>query len=97
MTDTVIPLTQNANQSANVILSGTNCVINVYQKGANLFFDLISSGTVLIAGRLCLDRVQLIFEDYLPIQGQLFFADMQGTQNPTYDQLNIRYFLFYRT
>lgn len=96
MIDVIIPTTNNANQSLNVTLSGLNCVINLYQKDANLYFDLIVEGNILISSRLCQDRTQLIFEQYFVLPGQLFFIDQQGTSNPTYDGLNSRYFLYYR-
>jgi len=96
MTDTVIPITANPAQTMNVILNNQNCVINLYQKNGSLYFDLYSSNNPLIIARLCLDRTQLIFEKYLNFTGQLFFVDMQGTKNPTYDLLGTRYILFYR-
>ena len=96
MTDVIIPTTNNANQSLKVTLSGFNCVINLYQKDVNLYFDLIVEGNIFISSRLCLDRTQLIFEQYLSFPGQFFFVDTQGTSNPTYDGLNSRYFLYYR-
>ena len=96
MTDYVIPITNNAAQTMNIVLGGQNCVINLYQKGVNLFFDLTVSGNSLINSRFCLDRNILVFEDYLPFSGQLFFIDMQGTSDPQYQDLGTRYVLFYR-
>ena len=46
---------------------------------------------------ICLNNVGLVRESYLGFIGQLVFVDIQGTDDPYYTGLGLRYLLTYWT
>jgi hypothetical protein len=91
----VIPLQAVASQNMTVSLGGQQCIINVWQKSWGLFLDLYANGQAVVNSRLCLDRNPLVRFSYLPFVGDIYFADTQGTTDPTYEGLGTRYALLY--
>lgn len=92
---TIVPLDAVPNQSAQIILGGQNCKIHVFHKSTGVFFDLYVDGEPVILGRICRDRCRLVRYEHITFQGDLFFADMQGSNDPEYTGLGDRYQLFY--
>lgn len=92
----VVPLSPKPSQVANVLLSGQDCRISVYQKTTGLFLDLAVAGVPVKTAVLCRDRVALIRQPYLPFVGELFFKDLQGLDDPTYSGLGSRFILGYQ-
>lgn len=97
MTQYVIPLVAVANQTLAVQLGTQSCRINVRQRRTGLFVDLyaLASPTdrAICLGVKAYDRNYLVRDAYLNFTGDLFFADTQGTQDPSYDGLADRYAL----
>jgi hypothetical protein len=93
----IVPTTAVAAQTFSVQLNNQNCTINLYQKSTGLYFDLILNNATIVQTMICLNLVGLIREAYLGFEGQLFFFDTQGTQDPTYDGLGSRYQLIYQS
>lgn len=91
----IIPIISTPSQSLNVSLANQNCSIEIYQKSTGLFLDLYIDGNMVLQTALCHDRVKLIREQYYPFIGNLSFMDMQGTSDPDYTGLGIRYLLLY--
>lgn len=91
-----IPLSPVASQTFTIQLNTQNCLINVYQKSTGLYFDLTFNNTQIVSSMLCLNLVGLVREEYLGFNGQLFFFDTQGTNDPTYSELGTRYILVYQ-
>ncbi len=93
----IVPLQAIPNQAVTITLGGQNAQINVFQKRTGLFLDLYVSNTLVIAGALCLDRNPVVRSVYLGFTGDLAFYDMQGTSDPTFDGIGVRYSLAYLT
>ena len=93
----IIPLNSVASQSFNVQLGSQNCSINLYQKSNGLYFDLAIDDNTIVESMICLNNVGLVRESYLGFIGQLVFVDIQGTDDPYYTGLGLRYLLTYWT
>lgn len=91
----VIPLTPGQNQTLKAILSDQLCKITLYENSTGLYMDLTVNAVVIRTGLLCLDRVQMITDDYLGFIGRLMFADTEGFTDPVASGLGLRYQLQY--
>ncbi len=90
----MIPLSPDANQTFKVQLDGQNCQINLYQLSSGLYTDVLLDGNPCVTGRICRDRVGLLYP-YMGVTGNLMFVDQEGLSDPTYDGLGSRYLLMY--
>ena len=91
-----IPLADVPSQVVAVTLAQQPCVIRVYTLTTGLFFDLAVNGVAVVLSVLCQDRTYLIREEYVGFSGNFFFADTQGTSDPTHDSLSQRFALVYQ-
>lgn len=67
-------------------------------QSGGLFMDLSISGSPIISGKYCNDRVNLVRAVYLGFSGWLYFADTTGAgQDPYYTGLGSRYLLVYES
>lgn len=92
---TIVPLSAVPSQKLSVSLGAQSCDILVYMLGSYLYLDLTADGTTIVTAALCEDRVKLVRSAYLGFAGDLAFFDTQGTSDPTYDGLGVRYQLAY--
>ena len=92
-----VPLTSNPSQTLTTTLNGQICQINIYQKAYGLFCDLYVSGNLIIAGVIAENINRIVRSVYLGFQGDLFFYDTQGKDNPYYTGLGTRWELIYIT
>jgi len=94
-----ITLSPNVSQIFTVTLEGVSCTIKLHQRTTGLYLDLWVRDVLVLAGVLCLNITKIIRYDYLRaasgFKGELFFADMQGTDDPEYTGLGTRYVLYY--
>lgn len=90
----VIPLSPDPNQTLKAQIGGNNCQLNIYQLSTGLFCDVYMNGNALVTGRICRDRVTLLYP-YMGFPGNLMFVDQQAKDDPTYDGLGSRYQLMY--
>lgn len=90
-----IPITSIPAQTFTIVLAGQNCSIEVYQKSTGMFLDLSLSGTPLLTGLLCQDRVRLVRQTHLGFVGDLAFMDTQGFDDPEFAGLGSRWVLMY--
>lgn len=93
----VIPLTPTPSQVVNVLLSGQDCKLNVYQKTTGLFVDVFIGAVAIKTAQLARDRVVLVRHKYLGFIGDLFFKDLQGLDDPEYSGLGSRFILGYQS
>lgn len=98
----VIPIQAVPVQQVLCVLEGQNCQINVYVKNANgvtkVYFDLNSDGVDMCLAVLAHNGVPLDSRNsYDGFQGNLFFVDTQGVEDPQYAGFNSRWFLVYLT
>ena len=92
----IIPITAVAAQTFSIDLANQQCTVNLYQKSIGLFMDLTVNGTQILAGKICLDRVNVVRYSYLGFVGALAFVDTEGTSDPYYTGLGSRYILTYQ-
>lgn len=91
----VVPLQSVPSQTVNVGISNQQCQINVYTRTTGLFFDLFVAGVTIITGVSCLNMNLIVRNTYLGFIGDFVFADTQGTTDPVYTGLGVRYQLVY--
>jgi hypothetical protein len=91
----IVPIQAVANQVVSVLLAGQQCQVSVYQRSTGLFLDLAVSAAPIVYGVICQDRNPIVRDAYLGFVGDLAFFDVQGTYDPTFDGLGVRYFLGY--
>jgi hypothetical protein len=95
----IVPLQPVPNQAVSITLANQLCQINVYQKGANLYLDLLVNNVPIIVGTICENLNRLVRSLYLGFSGDLAFIDNQGSSDPIYTGLgpttDARYSLAY--
>lgn len=62
-----------------------------------LLMDLAVNNTQIFTGQPCFDRIFIQRHPYLQYGGGFFFQDTQGFSAPSYDGLNTRYLLIYKS
>lgn len=82
-------------QVLSVVLAKQDCQIHVFQKGQNVFIDLIANGVTVVLTRLARNAVPVLRKKYGGFSGDLMFIDMQGQSDPDYTGLGSRYKLAY--
>lgn len=94
--DVAIPLSAVPSQTVQVGLAGQNCNINVYQKGARLYVDLLVDGEPIILGVVGENLNRIVRSAYLGFVGDLAFVDNEaGGEDPVYTGLGTRFSLLY--
>lgn len=98
----VIPIQPVPSQRVLCVLEGQNCQIGIYIKSAkgftNVYADLNSNGVDMSLAVLAHNLVPLDSRNsYDGFQGNLFFIDTQGSDDPEYTGFNSRWFLVYLT
>jgi len=84
-------------QELTVKLGEQSVTLRIFQRSTGLYMD-IGLGDVWIAqGVTCLNGNRLVRYPYLGFQGELFFADTKGSDEPSYEGLGDRFLLFYAT
>lgn len=93
-----IPIQPVPSQQVLCVLDGQNCQIAIYQKGGTVFVDLNSNGTDMCVACLAHNGVALdSCNSYDGFQGNLFFIDTQGIDDPQYTGFGTRWVLVYLT
>src|ERR1700744_4113050 len=91
-----IPILAVPNQIVLCVLGGQNCQINIYLRNKSIFVDLNSNGVDMCIGCLALNAVPLdACNSYDGFQGNLYFIDTQGYDDPQYSGFNSRWMLVY--
>lgn len=83
-----LPIEAIPNQLFSTTLNGETWMIELTTRLSNLYISLTSkSNGLVLSNRICLDRTSLGFG--------FVFVDIDGTSNPTYEQLGTRYLLIW--
>lgn len=94
----IIPVQAVPAQTFQVQLGSQNCRITLNQFGNGLYFSLSINGVIIVSGRYCVDRVNIIRPAYLGFIGWIYFVDVtQAGQDPDYKGLGTRYLLVYES
>ena len=91
----IVPLQPIPNQTLTVNLDGQITQINVYQRGASMFVDVLVNNVLIVGGVICQNLNRVVRSLYLGFQGDLAFMDNQGSTDPVYTGLGTRYSLAY--
>ncbi|AWB26169.1 hypothetical protein DA075_35450 (plasmid) [Methylobacterium currus] len=91
----IIPLQSVPAQTVMATLAGQLAQIDLRQRAYGLHLDLRVNGTLLVAGAICQDRNLIVRSAYIGFIGDLCFIDTQGTDDPTYEGLGVRFGLAY--
>lgn len=91
-----VPLNAVPSQKLNVTLAGQPCQISLHTllDGA-IYMDVSLNGTVIAQGVRCLNNNKIIRAAYMGFVGDFIVTDTQGSDDPTYDGLGVRYQLIY--
>lgn len=92
-----IPLQAVPYQTVECVLNGQNTKIDVFQKFYGVFINIYLDNNIVIAGVLCENAHLIIRNTYLGYAGDFVFNDTQGTSDPIYTGLGVRYLLVYLT
>jgi hypothetical protein len=98
LTQQVLPIQPVPSQTFQATLGTQNCSITLQWMSTGLFASLSINGAPIISGKQCVDRVNLIRQEYLGFTGWLYFVDTTGKQqDPNYAGLGSRYLLVYES
>jgi hypothetical protein len=79
-----------------VTLAGQPCSLEVRWNGRALFLSLWMNDQVVMLTKICRDRqLMLTGSRYRGFAGDLMFVDSQGTTDPRWSGLGVRYNLIY--
>lgn len=95
MTVSVIPLIATPSQTLNVQLGPQPCRVDVRQRRTGIFVDVYVQDVAVVLGVKALNLNKLIRNAYANFTGDLFFADTQGSSDPSYDGLGGRFQLLW--
>lgn len=95
MTISNIPLLATPSQQFSVILGGQNCQIAIYQKTTGLYFDLTLNDVSVVRAVICKTNNLMLYNHYSGFVGNLIFIDLQGSDDPQYGGLGVRWQLIY--
>lgn len=95
MAYTVIPAQAVANQELSAILDGVTARITLTTTDYGLFADVLYDDTPVANGRLCLDRTDINPDRYRGLPQFLGFADLQGGDDPRFEEFGTRFLLIY--
>lgn len=85
MTTLAIDLQQTANQNLQVTLGGNVYRLTLNTRLNELYMSIIKNGEPVIYNRIC-QNLNLIEEGFI-------FVDLDGNENPRFDQFNDRFVL----
>jgi hypothetical protein len=91
----IIPLATFAGQTLVTSPGSQSLGLAIYQKSTGLYVDIANGGAPVLYGVLGRDRVKMVRDAYLGIDGDLMFVDQQGDLDPTYSGLGTRFLLFW--
>lgn len=90
-----IPLKTVPVQKISVNLSGQDVVIALVPRLGKLYATVKLNRQVIVRERVCLNTVPLVNEAYRGMVGDLFFVDLQGKNDPIWQELGSRFVLCY--
>lgn len=74
----IVPLQAVPNQTVRVQMNGQLCQVNVYQKPAGLFMDLLVDNSPMVMGVICERNNRIVRDAYLGFVGDMAWIDTQA-------------------
>jgi hypothetical protein len=94
----ILPIQAVANQKFSALLSGQQTDISIYLLAdGNLYIDIYLNNAPVVVGVLLLNKNKIIRNTYFGYLGDFFITDTQGSSDPAYTGLGVRYQLVYMT
>jgi hypothetical protein len=93
----IVPVINKPAQTMSITLGGQATVLRVYEKFYGLYIDILVNDVLVIGGVVARDRNRIVRSTYLGYIGDLSFFDTQGSHDPNYAELGVRYLLGYFT
>ncbi len=84
-------------QEVTVTLEGQSVTLRIVQRTTGLYIDIGIADLWIAQGVICQNCSKLVRYAYLGLQGEIFFADTKGSDDPDYSGLGSRFLLFYAT
>lgn len=96
----IVPLQAVPSQVVNVQLQAQATTLRVYQRfyGLNnggIYIDVLLNNSLVIGGVQCENANRIIRNAYFGYLGDFAWIDTQGSNDPYYTGIGIRYFLAY--
>ena len=91
----VIPLQPLPNQTVQVQLSNQAVQLNLFQNAYGFFMDVLLAGSPVIEGQPCQNLNLIVRWQYLGFVGDFAWLDVQGSEDPVFNQLGTRFILLY--
>lgn len=91
----VISLSKEPSQIVKTILGNQQVQILLQQKRQGLLVDVNMNGVDIVTGVIALNETPMVCREYIGFPGNLFFVDLEGKSDPTYDKLGERFNLVY--
>lgn len=88
-----VPVSDEKAQKLRVQLGGQIVDIALTMQLGKLYADVKADGAAVVSGRVCLNKEPIVREAFRPFQGELYFEDLQGNDDPVYGGLGRRFVL----
>lgn len=95
MAGSVIPVQPVPYQTLNVVLNGTFIRLDLYERSTGLYLNLYLNDVLVVAGAICQNQNPILHAPYLGLGGDLFFMDLQGSDDPLSSGLGTRFILIF--
>lgn len=90
-----IPLKAAPMQKVSVTVQNQDVVISLVPRLNKLYATVAVDKQVVVRERVCLHAVPIVNEAYRGLVGDLFFVDLQGNDDPNWQELGSRFVLCY--
>ena len=91
----LIPLKPVSNQMATTVLGGQIIRVAVRQLSTGVYLTAWKDDVIVQSSILCVDRVNMMTNNYDSFVGGFVFIDSQGLESPDYTGIGTRWNLFY--
>ena len=91
-----IPLSATPAQKTAVTINEQDITVSLHTMLRRLYADVQLNNQHIIRNRICLNNTPLINEAWRGLNGELYFIDTQGQNNPQWQGLGSRFILVYQ-
>lgn len=88
-----IPIADERSQKVTTTLGQQVVDIVLTMRLGKLYVDIKANRVPVVSGRVCLNGEPIVNEAFRPFDGELYFEDLQGNDDPVFGGLGKRYVL----